>query len=208
MKTYSSFSDTYTSQDNNAIYLGCDGTYQALLRKINCKSDGRDCSEIKSWKKNFDEQMNEFRGCVGSQTNDVTALAPAQCRSVGSTPNKPCSGKKFWDYAEITAKVQAKDICKKEVDDAGTEDRITYLFKSEHCTELECSNVWSHWESYNKTDDCAWTNPFLSKLKFCRQSKNKNCVIAEANYKRCDTYTGEIQDMYVERNRRRRTWSI
>ena len=180
MKISSYFSDTYTSQNNNAIYLGCDGTYQALLTKINCTSDGRDCSELKHWEKNFGEQMKEFQECVGSQNNE---LAPAQCRSdsVGFTPNKPCSGKQFWHYEEV----RTDDFCKNEVN-----GRVTYFFKSdlEKCQVFDCFNAWSNWTIFPTPEkDCKNSIGFVKKLRSCRQSND--CVIVEAQYTKCDGKT-------------------
>ena len=79
----SSLCATYDdSQDPSAVYFGCDGTYQTLLKKIQCSSNGKPCSEMKSWQQNFKAEMEEFNGCVGSQSSWV---APATCRSEGFT---------------------------------------------------------------------------------------------------------------------------
>ena len=130
---------------------------------------------MKSWKQNFDQEMEEFRGCVGHRNQIVQALAPAQCSSVGSTstPLKSCSAQQFWEeFWEVDHNSLA--ICRKKVD-----DRTTFLFKSdqEHCQNFHCSE-WSDWAIFSQPEKCRLM------LRFCR--KNPDCVIVEAHYTRCD----------------------
>ena len=127
--------------------MGCDGTYQALVKKIWCWNNGKSCSEIKSWEQNFDEEMEDFKKCLDNQ-EFIGVLGPAQCRSVGSTLTKPCKpGEKFWDIYE-----KLENVCRKE-----THEGITYLFKSdrEHCKDFSCSkNKWSYWMNNTEEENC------------------------------------------------------
>ena len=138
---------------------------------------------MKSWKQNFDQEMEEFRGCVGHRNQIVQALAPAQCSSVGSTstPLKSCSAQQFWDLIIIYNEVDHNSlaICMKKVD-----DRTTFLFKSdqEHCQNFHCSE-WSDWAIFSQPEKCRLIL-FVKELRFCRQ--NPDCVIVEAHYTSCD----------------------
>ena len=142
---------------------------------------------MKSWEQNFDQEMEEFRGCVGHRSQPVQALAPAQCSSVGSTstPLKSCSTQHFWDYAEVDYNSLA--ICKKKVD-----NRTTYLFQSdqEQCQNFHCS-MWSDWAYFDKPEKCRLFG-FVKGLRFCRQ--NPDCVIVEAHYTRCDAVTDTVDN--------------
>ena len=169
------------SNEPSAVYFGCDGTFKARIKKVNCTMNGLPCSEEAVWDRHYEEVKEKMRQCLGS-ADDIKGQTLAEC---DYKMPKSCNDKddKFWDLADTKAR-----ICKR----AGREVPNTFLLRSKDCTSFSCESKWGPWINVTSKPappaECNrrfYPYGYIDGLKFCRHVQSK-CVIVETSRVFCD----------------------